>query len=66
MPSSNESVKGRLFRGTRMITIYEDVEVFASSYDEARELIEDDDETVVITGERDNDYEIDELHEVKE
>lgn len=48
----------RLFRGTRTYTVREDVEVFADTYDEARELIEDDDESVTILAERDGDYEL--------
>ena len=57
----------KLFKGTRQIVIYEDVEVFAATYDEARELIEDDSEEVHIVSERDSDYEITgRLIEVKE
>ncbi len=47
-----------LYRGIRTIITYEDVEVYADSYSEAVELIEDDDETVKITGERDGDYKV--------
>lgn len=58
--------KARLFRGVRQITIYEDVEVFASSYDEAREMIENNDEAVRVFSERDSDYELSgHLDEVK-
>lgn len=57
----------RLFRGTRIITIYEDVEVFALNYDEAREKIEDNTEDVIVKGERGSDYELSgHLVEVKE
>ena len=57
----------RLFRGTRQITIYEDVEVFAETYDEAKEMIEDDDDDVKVLGERDGGYELSgHLEEVKE
>lgn len=53
-----ESLTQRLFRGTRQVVIYEEVEVFADSYDKAREMIEDDDETVKVISERESDYEI--------
>lgn len=57
----------RLFRGTRTIVIYENVEVFAEHYDEAREKIEDDDEDVRVIGEREGDYELSgHLIEIKE
>lgn len=46
------------FRGTRNIVTYEVVEVLAKNYDEARELIEDNDESVHILSEREADYEI--------
>lgn len=60
-------MKKRLFRGTRTIVYYEDVQVFADTYDEARELIEDDSDEVIILGERGGDYEISShLTEVKE
>lgn len=52
----------RLFRGTIKLV----VEVFASTYDEARELIENGDSSVTITAERDGDYEIVELVEIKQ
>lgn len=57
----------RLFRGTRTIVLYEEVEVFAASYDEAIELIEDDSEEVRVIGDREGDYEISgHLVEIKE
>jgi len=61
----------RLFRGVRQITTYEDVEVFAEHYDEAREKFEGDTEDVLVTGERESDYEVSEissghLDEIKE
>jgi len=57
----------RLFRGVRQITTYEDVEVFTEHYDEAREKFEDDTEDVIVTGERESDYEISgHLDEIKE
>lgn len=57
----------RLFRATRTITSYEEVEVFASHYAEARELIEDDDISVNIISGREGDYEISgSIEEVKE
>jgi len=56
----------RLFRGTRQIVTYEDVEVLADTYDKAREMIEDDYEEVTIIGERESDYEVSYLVEIKE
>lgn len=56
----------RLFRGTRQIVTYEDVEVFADTFDEAREAFEDDDEDVSVISERDGDYEVKDIYEVKE
>lgn len=47
----------RLFRGRRKITIYEEVEVFAETYSEAYEMLEDD-EDVTIISESDSDYEV--------
>ena len=56
----------RLFRATRQITVYEDVEVFANTSDEARDMFEDDDGNITLLSERDNGYEVTELIEVKD
>lgn len=56
----------RLFRGTRIITIYEEVEIFAKTYSLAKEMIEDDDEDIKMISERSSGYECVNLIEVKE
>lgn len=57
----------RLFRGFRTTVIYESVEVFAETYDKAKEMIEDDDEAVKVTSERNGDCELNgHLIEIKE
>lgn len=57
----------RLYRGTRQIVHYEEVEVFARHYDEARELIEADDASVKVIAENDGDLELyGQLIEIKE
>jgi hypothetical protein len=56
----------RLFRGARRLVIYEDVEVFAETESEAIEMIEDDDSYVYVNEEREGDWEIDHIFEVKE
>lgn len=48
----------RVFRATRTLKIIEEVEVIAKNYDEARQMIEDD-EDVVVRSESETDYEID-------
>lgn len=48
----------RLFRGVRKYTVTEEVEVFAHHSDEARELIEDDNEDVKVLNEFNDSYEI--------
>jgi hypothetical protein len=61
------STMSKLYRGVRQMIVYEDVDVFADSYSEASELIENDDEEVKVTGERYIDWEVvGHLVEIKE
>lgn len=57
----------KLFRGVRKLVTHEDVDVLAETYDEAMNLIVDDDDEVKVTGERYSDWELDgHLMEIKE